>query len=92
MAKASFKDFMLGPIRKAEKQITPAYQNILRSHAAQNYGWEKTAVDNLNMRYKENHHVITYSDDRVIDTENGTPDNPPAAAIRTFMINQAGKY
>jgi hypothetical protein len=44
------------------------------------------------MRYKENHHVITYSDDRVIDTENGTPDNPPAAAIRTFMINQAGKY
>ena len=92
MAKVSFKDLMLGAVRKAEKQITPAYQNMLRSHAAQNYGWEKTTVDSLNMRYKDNHHVITYSDDRVLDAENGTPDAPPAAAIRSFMINQAGKY
>jgi len=44
MAKASFKDFMLGPVRKAEKKITPAYQDILRSHAAQNYGWDKDVV------------------------------------------------
>ena len=92
MAKASFKDFMLWPKRKAERQITPAYQDILRSHAAQAYGWEKTVVDNLNMRYKDNHHVITYSDDRVLDVENGTPDVPLSPAIRDFMIKRAGKY
>jgi hypothetical protein len=91
MAKASFKDFMLWPVRKSEKKITPAYQNILRSHAAQNYGWEKTNVESINMRYKDNHHVITYSDDRVLDAENGTPDAPLSPAIRNFMINRAGK-
>jgi hypothetical protein len=92
MAKVSFKDLLLGPVRKAEKQITPAYQNILRTHATRNYGWEKTVVDSLNMRYKDNHHVITYSDDRVLDVENGTPDVPLSQAIRDFMIKQAGKY
>jgi len=91
MAKSSFKDFMLGPVRKAEKKITPAYQDILRSHAAQNYGWDKNVVENLNMRYKNNSHVITYTDDRVLDVENGMPDVPHSPAIRSFMINQAGK-
>jgi hypothetical protein len=92
MAKVSFKDLMLGPIRKAEKHITPAYQNIIRQHAVQSYGWDKDAVEHLNMRYKNNSHVVTYTDDRVLDLENGTPETPPAAAIRNFMINQAGKY
>jgi hypothetical protein len=92
MAKASFKDLMLASVRRAEKHITPAYQELLRTHAAQNYGWEQSAVDNLNLRYKDNHHIVTYSDVSVLDAEIGTPDTPPAPAIRSFMINQAGKY
>jgi len=43
------------------------------------------------MRYKNNNHVITYTDDRVLDVENGMPDVPHSPAIRSFMINQAGK-
>jgi hypothetical protein len=91
MAKVSFKAMAMHAIRRAEKQLTPAYENLLRQHASQNYGWDKDAVENLNMRYKNNNHVITYTDDRVLDIENGMPDVPHSQAIRTFMINQAGK-
>ena len=92
MAKASFKQLMLASVRKAERQLTPAYQELLRKHAAQNYGWEQSAVDNLNIRYKDDHHVVTYTNVAVLDAEIGTPDTPPAPAIRSFMINQAGKH
>ena len=83
---------MLASVRKAEKQLTPSYQALLRKHAAENYGWEQNAVDSLNMRYKDNHHIVTYNDIAALDAEIGTPDNPPRPAIRSFMINQAGKY
>jgi hypothetical protein len=92
MAKPSFKAMAMHAIRRAEKQLTPAYQNVLRQHAAQSYGWDNDAVESLNMRYKNNGHVVTYNNDTVLDLENGTPDVPPAPAIRSFMINQAGKY
>jgi hypothetical protein len=53
--------------------------------------WTPEAVKSINMRYKDGGHVITYSDDSILDIENGTPDQDLSPAIRNFMINRGGK-
>jgi hypothetical protein len=53
--------------------------------------WTPEAVNSINMRYKDDGHVITYSDDNIMDIENGTPDMPFSPAIRSFMLDRNGK-
>jgi hypothetical protein len=91
MAKPSFKALVMHAIRRAEKELTPAYQQLLRQHASTMPEWGPEDVNNINMRYKNGGHVITYSDDSVLDKENGTPDIELSPAMRTFMLNRAGK-
>ena len=91
MGKASWKAMLLQPIRQQEEKLTAAYEQIMRSRIASMPNWTPEAVNSVNMRYKDGGHVITYSDDRVMDIENGTPDTPLSPAIRSFMIDRSGK-
>jgi hypothetical protein len=91
MGKPSWKAMMLQPIRQQEKKLTSAYEQIMRASVAAMPNWTPEAVKSINMRYKDGGHVITYSDDSIIDIENGTPDQDLSPAIRNFMINRGGK-
>lgn len=91
MGKASWKAMMLYAVRKQEEQLTDSYQQLLRSYASRMPNWTPEAVNSINMRYKDGGHVITYSDDRILDIENGTPDTDKSPAIRSFMIDRSGK-
>lgn len=81
---------VLYTVRKTERELTPAYEQVLRQHAAGLPNWTPEAINMINMRYKNGGHVITYSDDSILDIENGTPDTDLSPAIRSFMINRNG--
>ena len=91
MGKPSWKAMMLQPIRQQEKMLTSAYEQIMRASVAAMPNWTPEAVKSINMRYKDDGHVITYNDDSILDIENGTPDQDLSPAIRNFMINRGGK-
>ena len=82
---------VLYAVRKAEKGLTPAYEQAMRKHVSDMPDWTPEAVNSLNMRYKNGGHVITYSDDSIMDLENGTPDKDKSPAIRSFMLDRNGK-
>jgi len=91
MGKPSWKAMLLHAVRSLEKDLTPAYEQMLRKHAEGMPNWKPGSVNSINMRYKNGGHVITYSDDRVMDLENGTPDSDKSPALRSFMLDRNGK-
>lgn len=91
MGKPSWKAMLLHAVRSLEKDITPAYEQVMRKHAANMPSWTPGAVNSINMRYKNGGHVITYTDDSIWDLENGTPDSDKSPAIRSFMLDRNGK-
>lgn len=91
MGKPSWKAMVLHAVRSLEKDLTPAYEQMLRKHAEGMPNWTPGAVNSINMRYKNGGHVVTYSDDSILDIENGTPDTDRSSAIRDFMLYRNGK-